>query len=112
MRPFEVAVAVEDRESVVNQREVDGCHGDTRAVGQFVDEEVVAGEESFFQRRGGDGVVLPDEIEDEIDQYQGVDDSVDPRHDSPDGTVFAMFPPGERDISGDVDVEDEEKGEQ
>jgi hypothetical protein len=48
--PFKIAVAVEDRERVVNQREVYRRHRHAGAVGQLVDKKIVARKERLLKR--------------------------------------------------------------
>ena len=112
LRLLGVAFAQAEGELIVYQREIYRSHRHAGAVDGLVDKQVVARVEGLFKRGRGDLVVLPDEGEEEIDQNEGVDDSVDPRHDAAHHGDFRLLPEGEGDVAGDVDVEQEDAAQQ
>ena len=110
--PRGVAVAADKGHGVVRQGEVDGCDGHARAVDHLVYPQIVAGEQCLFKRRRGYLVVLADEGEHKVHQYQRVDDGVDPRHHRARDGRLRLLPPGEGDVARDVDVEEQRQAQQ
>ena len=74
----QIAFAQPEGEFVVDQGEIYRCHRHAGTVDRLVHEKVVARQEGFLQRGGGNLIVLPYEGKDEIDKHQGIDDSVHP----------------------------------
>ena len=92
MRPIQVGFAVQDREGVLHQRKGERRVGYPRSIAQLADEQMVAHQQRFLQRRAGDLVVLEDEQIDEIDRYQGEQDVIDPFQYRTQERILDLFP--------------------
>ena len=112
MRPFKIAARASDRHGVLRQRHGERRLRDARSVGEFGNEEIVARQQCFLQRRRRNHEVLEEKLVEEIDGNEGKDDGVNPAHHEADGAVLGVFPPSPVDKFAHVDVVDERHDEE
>ena len=112
MRPFKIAARTSDRHGVLRQRHGERRLRDARSVGEFGNEEIVARQQCFLQRRRRNHEVLEEKLVEEIDGNEGKDDGVDPAHHEADGAVLGVFPPSPVDKFAHVDVVDKRHDEE
>ena len=109
---LDVGLAVEERQRVLGQREVQRCLWHTGAIGHLVDPQEVTREQRFLQRRRGNLIVLADEQEQEINQHQGIDNGVHPTHDGAHGAFLHALPRAPRQVLSQVDVAKQQQAKQ
>ena len=108
MRPLQVAAAVDERHGVLRHGHVERGLGHTRAVGKLRHEQVIAREERFFERRGGNDEVLEKELVQKIDGCEGEYNGIHPTHEEARFRSYGrLAPPSPLDVVRDVGVEDE-----
>ena len=107
-RPFDVALATAqpNGQIVLGEGHRQRRLRNARAVAQFRHEQIVARQEGFLQRRGGDDEIL-EEIEiQEVDGHQGKDNGIDPPHERPHDPAGGFAPPVPIDETRGVEIDD------
>ncbi len=106
------------RHPVVHQRKREGSHRHSWTVRHLAYAEIIADQQRFFHRRGGNSVHLEDVGMDKRRHDHGKHDGFDPAPHFTIGFVgrlaFPMLLPEQesRDVFGDVDVEDDRQSQQ
>ena len=104
LRIVDIRLAVEHRQRVLCQREVQRCVGHARSIHHLVHPQIVAHKQRLLERRRGYLVVLSEEKEDEIHQHQGIHYGIDPPHHCTHGSILGVFPPRPRNELREVDI--------
>ena len=106
VRPLNVALHVDQRHGVLGERHGERSFRNARTVAYLAHEEIIAREETLFERGRRNHIVLEEEEVDEINRYECEHERIYPAHDET-HRAFLILPPLPVNLLGDVNIEDE-----